>query len=77
MRMTAMSMRKPGEPIYLRRHMIALAIAIILPIVVLQLYKIYVGEISFGIQMAIAVGFAALAGLALYFAYRSSARNQS
>jgi len=69
-------MRKPGEPIYLRRHMVALAMAVILPIVALQLYKIYVGRISFGVQMGLGVGIAILAGLALYFAYRSSARNQ-
>lgn len=70
-------MRKPGEPIYLRRHMVALALAIILPIMVLQLYKIYVGRISFGVQMGSAVVISVFAGLALYFAYRSSARNQS
>ena len=74
--MSPLSMRKPGEPIYLRRHMIALALAVILPIVLLQLYKIYVGQISFGIQMGIAVAIAAIAGLRLYLTYRSSARNQ-
>ena len=71
-----MQMRKPGEPIYLRRHMVALAMAVILPIVALQLYKIYVGRISFSVQMGLGVGIAVVAGLALYFAYRSSARNQ-
>jgi hypothetical protein len=70
-------MRKPGEPIYLRRHMAALALAVVLPIVILQLYKIYVGRISFGVQMALATAIAALAGLALYLVYRSSARNQT
>lgn len=70
-------MRKRGEPIYLRRHMMALALAVVLPIVILQLYKIYVGRISFGAQLGLAIGIAGIAGLALYFAYRSSARNQS
>jgi hypothetical protein len=69
-------MRKPGEPIYLRRHMVALAMAVILPIAVLQLYKIYIGQISFGVQMGLVVVIAVLAGLVLYFSYRSSARNQ-
>ena len=69
--------RKPGEPIYLRRHIAALAVAVFLPIVILELYKIYVGQISFSIQMGIAIGIAALAGLTLYFTYRSSARNQT
>jgi L-cystine uptake protein TcyP (sodium:dicarboxylate symporter family) len=69
-------MRKPGEPIYLRRHMVALALAVLLPILLLQLYKIYVGKISFGVQMGVAIVISILAGLALFFAYRSSARNQ-
>jgi hypothetical protein len=70
-------MRKPGEPIYLRRHMVALAMAVILPIAVLQVCKIYIGQISFGVQMGLAVVIAVLAGLVLYFSYRSSARNQT
>jgi hypothetical protein len=41
------STRKPGEPIYLRRHIISLALAVILPLVLLQLYKMYVGPLSF------------------------------
>ena len=57
--------------------MVALALAVILPIIALQLYKIYVGRISFGVQMGLAVVISVVAGLSLYFAYRSSARNQS
>ncbi|HKY72536.1 MAG TPA: hypothetical protein VJL88_11510 [Nitrospira sp.] len=57
--------------------MIALVMAVILPIVALQLYKIYVGHISFGAQMGFALAMAVFTGLGLYFAYRSSARNQS
>jgi L-cystine uptake protein TcyP (sodium:dicarboxylate symporter family) len=68
--------RKPGEPIYLRRHMVALALAVGLPILLLQLYKIYLGPISFGVQMLIGVVISVLAGIVLYFAYRSSAQNQ-
>ena len=56
--------------------MVALALAVVLPIFILQLYKIYVGRMSFGVQMGLAIAIAALAGLSLYFAYRSSARNQ-
>lgn len=69
--------RKPGEPIYLRRHMVALALAVGLPILLLQLYKIYVGPISFGVQMLIGVVVSVLAGIVLYVTYRSSAQNQS
>ena len=68
--------RKPGEPIYLRRHLVALAAAVGLPVVLLQLYKIYVGPVSFGIQMGFAILVSVLAGIILYYAYRSSAQNQ-
>jgi hypothetical protein len=69
-------MRKPGEPIYLRRHMLGLTLAVILPIVVLQLYKIYVGPISFAVQMGLAIVISICTGLWLYVSYRASARNQ-
>ena len=71
-----LTMRKPGEPIYLRRHMVGLAFAICLPVLLLQLYKIYVGPISFGIQMAFSVMVSVLAGISLYVTYRTSARNE-
>ena len=69
-------MRKPGEPIYLRRHMVALALAVGVPIVLLQLYKIYVGPIAFTVQMGFVILVSVLAGLGLYRMYRSSAQNQ-
>ncbi|HMS82020.1 MAG TPA: hypothetical protein PKD12_00030 [Nitrospira sp.] len=68
--------RKPGEPIYQRRHMIALALAVGLPIILLQLYKIYVGPVSFDAQMGFGILISILAGLILYYTYRSSAQNQ-
>ncbi len=68
--------RKPGEPIYLRRHMVALAAAVGLPVVLLQLYKIYVGPVSFAVQMGFGILVSIIAGLLLYLTYRSSAENQ-
>jgi multisubunit Na+/H+ antiporter MnhF subunit len=68
--------RKPGEPIYLRRHIIALGMAVGLPTVLLQLYKIYVGPVSFDAQMGFGILVSILAGLILYYTYRSSAQNQ-
>lgn len=68
--------RKPGEPIYLRRHIVALAGAVALPIVLLQLYKIFVGPLSFDIQLGVVLLVSILAGLILYFTHRSSAQNQ-
>jgi hypothetical protein len=69
-------MRKPGEPIYQRRHMLSLALAVGLPLVLLQLYKIYVGPISFGIQLLVGFVISVASGVALYLTYRSSAQNQ-
>jgi len=68
--------RKPGEPIYLRRHMIALAAAVAIPIILLQLYKIYIGPLSIDVQLAVVLIASILAGLGLYFLYRASARNE-
>jgi hypothetical protein len=68
--------RKPGEPIYLRRHMIALVLAIILPLIFLQLYKIYVGPLSFDFQLGVELFLSVILGLALHLTYRSSAKNQ-
>lgn len=67
--------RKPGEPIYLRRHMIVLILAVIVPLVILQLYKIYVGPLSFDFQLGVGL-FSIILGIALHLAYRSSAKNQ-
>ena len=68
--------RKPGEPIYLRRHIISLALAVVLPLVLLQLYKMYVGPLSFDFQLGVGLFLSVILGLALHFAYRSSARNE-
>ncbi|NGZ04640.1 MAG: hypothetical protein CV090_16490 [Nitrospira sp. WS238] len=68
--------RKPGEPIYLRRHMIALIIAVLLPLIILQLYKIYVGPVSFDFQLGVGLLLSVILGLALHLTYRSSAKNQ-
>lgn len=68
--------RKPGEPIYLRRHIIALALAVGLPVVLLQLYKVYIGPLSFDVQLGVGLVVSILAGLILSRAYRSSAQNE-
>jgi L-cystine uptake protein TcyP (sodium:dicarboxylate symporter family) len=70
------STRKPGEPIYLRRHIISLALAVILPLVLLQLYKMYVGPLSFDFQLGVGLFLSIILGLALHLVYRSSAKNQ-
>ena len=56
--------------------MVGLAFAVCLPVILLQLYKIFVGPIGFGIQMAIGTIVSAFVGIGLYLTYRSSARNE-
>ena len=70
------STRKPGEPIYQRRHLLALALAVGLPLILLQLYKIYVGPLSFDFQLGVGLFLSVVLGLVLHLAYRSSAKNQ-
>jgi hypothetical protein len=67
-------MRKPSEPIYLRRHLLNLAMAVGLPVVLLQLYKVYVGPVSFDFQLGLGIFFSVILGMALHLAYRSSAK---
>ncbi len=68
--------RKPGEPIYQRRHMVALVLAVAIPLVLLQLYRIYVGPLSLDFQLGVGLFVSVILGLALHLAYRSSARNE-
>lgn len=56
--------------------MIGLVLALCLPLILLQLYKIYVGPISFGMQLIVGFVIAVAAGVALYLAYRSTAQNE-
>ncbi len=56
--------------------MVGLALAVGLPLALLQLYKIYIGPISFGVQLAVGFVISILTGIALYLTYRSSAQNE-
>ncbi len=56
--------------------MVGLALAVTLPLVLLQLYKNYVGPISFGTQLMAGSVISVFTGIALYHTYRSSAKNQ-
>jgi hypothetical protein len=68
--------RKPGEPIYQRRHMMSLTLAVIVPLILLQLYKIFIGPLSLDVQLGLGLLVSVFLGLALHVAYRSSARNE-
>lgn len=69
-------MRKPGEPIYLRGHMLALMVAVVAPVLVPHLYEALVGPLGFAGRMTFGLFIAVGAGTALYFLYRASARNE-
>ena len=68
--------RKPGEPIYLKRHMLGLALALIAPILLPLLYHSYVGPLSFVTRFVAGLLIALIGSIALYFTYRASAQNQ-
>ena len=56
--------------------MISLALAVGLPLVLVQLYKIYISPIDFDTQLLVIAITSVFAGAILYLAYRSSAKNQ-
>lgn len=68
--------RKPGEPIYLKRHIMGLALAVISPILLPLLYDRYIGRLSFTTQFVATLIIAVGGAIALYFTYRSSAQNE-
>jgi hypothetical protein len=68
--------RKPGEPIYLKRHMLGLTLALIAPILLPLLYHIYIGPLSFATRFVAGLLIALIGSIALYFIYRTSAQNQ-
>jgi fatty-acid desaturase len=68
--------RKPGEPIYLKRHMLGLALAVVSPILLPLLYHRYIAPLSFDILFAAGLIIALIGSIALYFTYRASAQNE-
>jgi hypothetical protein len=68
--------RKPGEPIYLKRHILGLALAVIAPILLPLLYHRYIAPVSFATIFVASLIIALIGSIALYFAYRSSAQNE-
>ncbi len=68
--------RKPGEPIYLKRHILGLAAAVVAPILLPLLYHRYITPLNFSTIFAASLIIALIGSIALYFAYRSSAQNE-
>jgi len=68
--------RKPGEPIYLRVHMVALGLAIVASLAIPRLYELFFGPISLGARLISGLIIAVVAGIVLYRTYQTSARNE-
>jgi len=68
--------RKPGEPIYLKRHMLGLALAVVSPILLPLLYHRYIAPLSFDILFSAGLIIALIGSIVLYFTYRASAQNE-
>ncbi len=68
--------RKPGEPIYLMRHMLGLAMALLASVLFPLLYHRYVEPLSFSTRFVAGLLIALIGSIALYFAYKASAQNQ-
>ena len=68
--------RKPGEPIYLKRHILGLAVAVVAPILLPLLYHRYIAPLSFTTIYVASLIIAVIGSIALYVIYRSSAQNE-
>lgn len=68
--------RKPGEPIYLGRHMVALGVAILCPGALPQLYHVLISPISMETRLLSGLLIAVCSGLALVRLYSASAKNE-
>lgn len=68
--------RKSGEPIYLRHHILALGLAIVLPVALPQLYHLMVSPISVEARLLAGLLLAVGIGLVLVRFYSASAKNE-
>jgi uncharacterized membrane protein YeaQ/YmgE (transglycosylase-associated protein family) len=68
--------RKPGEPIYLKRHMLGLATALLASFLLPLLYHRYIQQLSFSTRFIAGLLIATTGAIVLYFTYRASAQNE-
>lgn len=68
--------RKPGEPIYLGRHVLALVLAVICPGGLPHLYHVLVAPITMETRLLAGLLIAVGAGLILVRVYSASAKNE-
>lgn len=69
-------MRKPGEPIYFRIHLLALALVLLATVILPRIAEFFLGPFSFGTRALAGIGIAVAGGLVLYRLYNPSARNE-
>lgn len=68
--------RKPGEPIYLGRHLLALVLAIVCPGALPHLYHVLIAPITVETRLLAGLLIAVGAGLTLVRMYSTSAKNE-
>lgn len=68
--------RKPGEPIYLGRHLLALGLAVVCPGALPQLYHVMIAPITVETRLLAGLLIAVGSGLALVRLYAASAKNE-
>lgn len=69
-------MRKPGEPIYLGRHVLALALAIICPGALPHLYHVLIAPITIETRLSAGLLIAVGSGFLLVRLFSASAKNE-
>ncbi len=69
-------MRKPGEPIYLRKHLLALVLTVIGTVALPSLYEWLIGPLSPEVLLLSVVLLAAGLGGGLYVMFRDTATNE-
>lgn len=69
-------MRKPGEPIYFRKHLLALALTVVATVAVPYAYELTVAPLSLEERYLFGIAIALVGGLVLLAMFRASAVNE-
>lgn len=69
-------MRKPGEPIYLRKHMLALFLTVVATVALPRIYELMAGPLSFEARWLSGMVIAVVGAMGLYVLFRGTAANE-
>lgn len=69
-------MRKPGEPIYLRKHLLALALTVVASVTVPYAYELLMGPLSLEGRYLFGMAIAVLGAAVLLAIFRRTAVNE-